>query len=138
MRSENDFPRNEAIMFFKKAEELESFTLIGLKSDFTAELNTKGEVRIEGIIIGPVYADSVFLGPEGRVRGEIVAKTIIVAGTVEGNLKAREVVEIKSTGNVLGEIFTNKISIMQGGVVNGKVEMKVNGSRVVEFEPTIV
>ena len=122
-------------MFFKKIEELESFTLIGLHSDFRGDLNIKGEVRVEGIIIGPVNGDSVVLGQEAAVKGDITAKTIIVEGTVEGNLKAKEIVEIKSTGKVLGEIFTNKISIMEGGVVNGKVEMTVDESKVVEFEP---
>ena len=122
-------------MFFKKFEDLESFTLIGLHSDFRGDLNIKGEVRVEGIIIGPVNADSVVLGQEAAVKGDITAKTIIVEGTVEGNLKAKETVEIRSTGKVLGEIFTNKISIMEGGVVNGKVEMMVDESKVVEFEP---
>jgi len=106
-------------MFFKKIEELESFTLIGLNSDFRGDLNIKGEVRVEGIIIGPVNADSVVLGQAAAVKGDITAKTIIVEGTVKGSLRAKEIVEIRSTGRVLGEIFTNKVSVMEGGVVNG-------------------
>jgi len=121
-------------MFFKKIEELESFTLIGLNSDFRGDINIKGEVRVEGIIIGPVNADSVVLGQAAAVKGDITAKTIIVEGTVKGSLRAKEIVEIRSTGRVLGEIFTNKVSIMEGGVVNGKVEMKVDESKMKEFE----
>ncbi len=122
-------------MFLKKTKELESFTLIGLNSDFRGELSMKGELRVEGSINGPVNADSVILGQAATVKGEITAKRIIVEGRVEGNLKAKEFVEIKSTGKVFGEIFTDKICIMEGGVVNGKVEMGVDESKVVDFEP---
>jgi len=122
-------------MFFKKIEELESFTLIGLNSDFRGDSNIKGELRVEGIINGLVNADSVVLGQAGTAKGEITANKIIVEGKVEGNLKAKEIVEIKSTGKVLGEIFTNKLSIMEGGVLNGKVETKVDKSKAPEFEP---
>ena len=121
-------------MFFKKTEELESFTLIGLTSHFRGDLSIKGEVRIEGIIHGLVNADSVVLGQAATVKGDITAKKIIVEGKVEGILKAKEIIEVKSTGKVLGEIFTNKISILEGGVVNGKVETKVDESKAVEFE----
>ena len=119
-------------MFFKKTEELESFTLIGLNSHFRGDLSIKGEVRIEGIIHGLVNADAVALGQAGTVKGDITAKKIIVEGKVEGNLKAKEIIEVKSTGKVLGEIFTNKISIMEGGVINGKVETKMDESKIVE------
>ncbi len=135
VRREDSFPRKESIVFFKKKKELESFTLIGLNSDFRGELNTKGELRIEGSIHGPVSADSVILGQAATVKGEITAKRVIVEGRVEGNLKAKEFVEIKSTGKVFGEIFTDKIRIMEGGVVNGKVEMVADEPKVVDFEP---
>ena len=121
-------------MFSKKNEEWESFTLIGLNSDFRGDLNIKGGLRVEGIINGLVNADSVFLGQAATIKGEITARKIIVEGKVEGNLRAKEIVEIKSTGKVLGDIFTNKISIMEGGEVNAKVEMKVDESKVVEFK----
>lgn len=120
-------------MFSKKTEKLESF--IGLNSDFRGDLNIKGELRIDGFINGLVKADSVVLGEKATVKGDITAKKIIVEGKVEGNLKAKEIVEIKSTGKVLGEIFTNKLSIMEGGVLNGKVETKVDESKVPEFDP---
>jgi len=121
-------------MFFKKAEGLESFTLIGLNSLFRGDLSIRGEVRIEGVMHGFLNADSVDLSQAGTVKGDITAKKIIVAGKVEGNLKAKEIIEIKSTGKVLGEIFTNKISILEGGVVNGKVETKGDESKGVGLE----
>ena len=121
-------------MFSKKNKKLESITVIALNSDFKGDLNIKGGLRVEGIINGLVNADSVTVGQSATVKGEITAKKIIVEGKVEGNLKAKEIIEIKSTGKVLGEIFTNKISILEGGVVNGKVETKGDESKGVGLE----
>ena len=120
-------------MFSKKTEEVES--LIGPNSEFRGDLNVKGELKVDGTIIGIVKADSVVLGQTATVKGDITAKKIIAEGKVDGNLKAEEIVEIKSTGKVLGDIFTKKISIMEGGVVNAKVEMKVDESKVAEVGP---
>ena len=120
-------------MFSKETEELES--LIGPNSEFRGDLNTKGGLKVDGSIIGIVNADSVVLGQTGSVKGNITAKKIIVEGKIEGNLRAEEIVEIKSTGKVLGEIFAKKISIMEGGAVNAKVEMKVDESEIAELEP---
>jgi len=68
-------------------------------------------------------AEWVILSETAVVKGEVTAKKIMVGGKVEGNLRAEEVVEIKAKGKVLGDIFTNKLSMMEGGEFNGKVEM---------------
>ena len=122
-------------MVFKKTKELESESIIGTNSDFRGDLNIKGRLKVNGTINGLVNADSVVLGQAATVKGDITAKKIIVGGKIEGNLRAKEIVEIKSTGKVLGEILAKKISIMEGGVVNAKVAMEVDESEVVEFEP---
>lgn len=120
-------------MFSEKTGELES--VIGPNSEFRGDLNIKGGLKVDGTLNGIVNAESVVLGQTATVKGDITAKKIIVGGKIEGNLRAEEIVEIKSTGKVLGEIFAKKISIMEGGVVNAKVEMKVDESKVAEFEP---
>ncbi len=124
-------------MFFKKAEKksaekLESF--VGPNSDFKGELNIKGTLRIDGRVDGKLNAECVILGETAVVKGEVTGKKIIVGGKVEGNLRAQEVVEIKSKGKVLGDIFTNKFSVMEGGEFNGKIEMKMDEKKVLDFE----
>ena len=118
-------------MFTKESEKLES--LIGAKSDFQGEVNVKGTLRIDGLIHGRLNADCVILSETAVVQGDITAKKIIVAGKVEGNLRAQEMVEIKAKGRVLGEIFTNKLSVTEGGEFNGKIEMKREEAKVIDF-----
>jgi cytoskeletal protein CcmA (bactofilin family) len=109
-------------MSSKDNEKLESF--IGANADFQGELNVKGTLRVEGRMDGRLNAECVILSETAVVKGEVMGNKIIVGGKVEGNLRAQGILEINSTGKVLGDIFTNKISVMEGGEINGKVEMK--------------
>jgi len=119
-------------MFSKDTEKLESF--IGAKTDFQGELNVKGTLRVDGRIDGRLNAECVILSETAVVKGEVMAKKIIVGGKVEGILRAQEILEINSTGKVLGNMFTNKISVTEGGELNGKIEMKKDGKKVLDFE----
>jgi cytoskeletal protein CcmA (bactofilin family) len=119
-------------MFHRNKEKLESF--IGNNSHFTGDVNTKGTLRIDGSMEGNVNADWVILGEKATLKGGISARGIIVGGKVEGNLKAKEIVEIKSKGTVSGDVVTNKLSIVEGAVFNGKAAMETGESKIVEFQ----
>jgi cytoskeletal protein CcmA (bactofilin family) len=119
------------MMFSKDNEQLESF--IGSGTEFQGELNVKGTLRVEGKLDGKVNAAFVILGETGVIKGEVSAKKIIIGGKIEGNLRIQEIVEIKATGKVLGDIFTKKISITEGAKVNGKIEMEVDENRVIDL-----
>ena len=119
-------------MFSKNSEKLES--LIGTRTDFQGEFTVKGILRVDGRIDGRVNADCVVLSETGVIKGEIIAPKIIVGGKIEGNLRAQEIVEIKATGKVLGDIFTNKLSVTEGGEFNGKIEMKMEGNKLLDIE----
>ena len=66
----------------------------------------------------------MILSETAEVKGEIKAKKIIIGGKIDGNARAQELVEIKSKGKVWGDIFTPKLTIIEGAEFNGKVEMK--------------
>ncbi len=119
-------------MFSKDIEKLESF--IGPNTDFQGELKVKGTLRVDGRFDGRLNAECVILGDTAVVKGEVMGKKIIVAGRVEGNLRAQENLEINSTGKVLGDIYTNKISVIEGGEFNGKIQMKKDEQTASDFE----
>jgi cytoskeletal protein CcmA (bactofilin family) len=119
-------------MLLKDDKKLESF--FGSKSDIKGEINIKGTLKIDGIVTGQVNADYVILGESAFVKGDIAAKNVVVGGKLEGNLKAEEMVEIKSKGKVYGEIYTKKFSVIEGGEFNGKIVMKMDESKILEFE----
>jgi len=119
-------------MLSKETDKLESF--LGMNSSFKGELNVRGTLRVDGTVEGQLDADYVILSESAEVKGEIKAERIIIGGKVDGNVRAQELVEIKSKGKVFGDIFTPKLAIIEGAELNGKVEMKKEERKVIELE----
>ena len=120
-------------MFNNHNKKLES--IIGKNSDISGELNVSGTLRIDGMVRGKLNAECVIVSESAMVKGDIKARTIIVGGKVEGNLIGEEMIEIKPKGAVLGEIFTNKFFVIEGGTFNGRVQMRKDESNVIPIEP---
>lgn len=115
-------------MFAKKNDKLESF--LRMNSNFKGQLSVKGTLRVDGTVDGQLDADYVILGESAVVKGPIKAKKIIIGGKIDGDVHAQQRAEITLKGKVLGDIFTQKLAITEGGEVNGKVEMKKEVSKI--------
>ena len=117
----------------KNNEKLESF--VGINSNFKGDVDTKGTLRVDGNLEGKIHADWVILGEKAFVKGDITAKGIVVGGRVEGNLHAKEIVEIKPKGKVSGDVSTTKFTIFEGGLFDGRSFMQTGGDvKVVELQ----
>lgn len=108
-------------MFSKNTEKLESF--IGANTYFTGDIKTKGTIRIDGTVEGNIEADWLILGEKAQLKGDANARGIIIGGRVEGNIKATEIIEIKPKGEVIGEIITNKLTVAEGAIFEGRSSM---------------
>jgi cytoskeletal protein CcmA (bactofilin family) len=84
-------------------------------SDLTIDGETQGKVRIA--------TGRVTVGPNGRVTADIDAPEIVVLGTVRGSLKATENVRLGASSQVEGSVLTPRISIEDGALLRGTVEM---------------
>ncbi|MEP6927916.1 MAG: polymer-forming cytoskeletal protein [Ginsengibacter sp.] len=116
---------------FKKNDKQKNFeinqqeisTIIGEGYTFTGELQGSSVIRIEGKIIGNVNVDGgVVLGEKGNIEGDVVTKSAIIYGTINGNIKTTHL-EIKKTGHVNGDIITDTLEIELGAQYNGKLNM---------------
>ena len=119
-------------MFTKNTEKLES--LIGANSSFKGNIETKGTLRVDGSMEGNASADWVILGEKASIKGDITARGIVVGGRIEGNLRAKEIVEIKSKGQVIGDVSSVKFTIIEGGVFEGRSSMSKEEIKVIEFQ----
>jgi cytoskeletal protein CcmA (bactofilin family) len=65
---------------------------------------------------------SVTIGPNGKVKADIQAREIVVRGSVQGKLTGRDRVQLWNTGQVVGEVQTERLAIEDGALLRGKVE----------------
>ena len=122
-------------MFRNDIGKLRSF--LGTQSELKGDLNIHGVLRLDGAVTGRIQADQVILTETAMIKGEIAAKRIIVAGRVDGILRASELLEIRSQGKVRGKIFTNKLTVLEGGEFNGQIEMRSEKNNVLDFDSRI-
>jgi cytoskeletal protein CcmA (bactofilin family) len=118
-------------MFLGKSNKLEA--LVGSDSEFKGDSIIKGTFRIDGKFIGNISAESVILGEKASVKGNITARSVVIGGVVEGNVKADELVEIKHTGQLRGDIFTRMLSVAEGGVFDGHSNIQKDEAKVIDF-----
>lgn len=104
--------------------EQEISTIIGEGYTLTGEINGSSVIRIEGKIIGNINVDGgVVLGEKGNVEGNITSRSVIIYGTVHGNVISSQL-EIKKTGFVQGDLTTDTLEIELGAKYNGKLNMQ--------------
>jgi len=99
---------------------------IGKSVSIKGELTGDGDLTIEGRVEGQVKLrdHNVVIGPHGEIKGEISAKNLTVNGRVVGNISAGQLVEIKASGSVVGDIESSRISIADGGHFKGSVDLQ--------------
>lgn len=116
----------------KGTDKIETF--IGMTSTFKGEISTKGTIRIDGTVEGNIASDWVVLGEKGNIKGDVSSSGVIVGGKIEGNVKAKDIIEIKNRGKIVGDIQTPKLTIVEGGVIEGRTRMQSGDSKVVELQ----
>lgn len=97
---------------------------IGSGSSFEGKFYISGSLRIDGKFEGEIRSDEeLVVGVTGKVKTDISAKSVVIAGTVIGNIVAEEEVKLLETGRVLGDIMSPVVSMQNGVVVLGRIEV---------------
>jgi len=119
-------------MFNRNTEKLESF--IGTNSSFKGNVDSKGTLRVDGVVEGNISADWVVIGEKAHIIGDIMARGIVIGGKIDGNVKAKEIVEVKNKGHITGEIMSKKLVVAEGGIFEGRSTMPREELKLVEFQ----
>ena len=112
-----------------KYNETESITinLISNGTDITGDIKSNGDLRIDGSLIGNLNTKGkVVIGLTGKVRGEIICKNSEISGLIEGKITVSQLLILKATSKILGDIATSKLSIEPGAVFSGNCKMSEN------------
>jgi cytoskeletal protein CcmA (bactofilin family) len=87
-------------------------------------IETFGNVRVEGKIIGNIKSKSkIALGDSSFVEGNIISQNAEIAGEVKGTVDVTEVLTLKATAVIKGDIVTGKLVVEAGAVWNGTIKM---------------
>jgi cytoskeletal protein CcmA (bactofilin family) len=98
---------------------------VGAKISIRGTIISRGDVYLNGEVEGKVEAvnSTVTVGPNAKVIANLDAKKVVVVGTVDGNIKATEVIELQKTGAITGDLTTARIAVEDGGFLKGSVNI---------------
>jgi len=110
---------------------------IGKSVVIKGELNGSEDLTIEGQVEGQIeLRDNVLtIGPNGRIKAAVFAKSVIVLGEVTGNVTATEKVDIRDNGSVDGDIVAPRVAIAEGAHFRGSVDMQRKGAQPAPARP---
>jgi len=99
--------------------------IIGRSIVLKGELSADEDLVIEGQFEGTVNLQDhcLTVGPNGKVKAEIQARQVVILGSVNGNVNAREKIEVRRSGNVTGDLTSASISIEEGAYFKGSIDI---------------
>ncbi len=83
------------------------------------------DLTIDGHVEGSIEVGDhcLTIGPSARITADLVAKNITISGAVTGNVRAREQLDIRATGSVVGDIVAPRLVMAEGAVITGQVDV---------------
>ena len=111
----------------KQEEELSNArNIIGKGTQVNGDLETSGNIRIEGKMIGNLTTKlKLIISHSSEVGGNVTAQNADVEGIINGNIEVSEILCLKTTAVINGDISTNKLIVEDGAVFNGDCKMGV-------------
>lgn len=108
-------------------------SVLGPTLKFRGELSAQEDLIVQGSVEGSItHTQSLTIGTDGTMKGDIRARVIVIDGKVEGDLYATESVNIRATAKVKGNVFAPRVGISEGAFFQGQIEMQASGAAVQE------
>jgi len=112
-------------------------TLIGKEVVAEGTLSTEGDIQINGQFKGELSTTrDLIVGEHAKVKADITALNVYVAGEVEGDINASERLEILETGRINGNVTSQAMSIEPGGILKGSSTMQETAEQAPAAQPT--
>jgi cytoskeletal protein CcmA (bactofilin family) len=101
-----------------------AINIIGVGTEITGDINTNGDIRIDGFLSGNIITEGkLVVGETGKIKGEVDCKNSEVLGMIEGKIKVKELLTLKSSARIYGDMITKKLSIEPGSLFTGNCNM---------------
>lgn len=110
-------------------------TLIAAGTTLTGDMKSSGDLRIDGTVIGNVYsAAKIIIGTSGLVEGDIVCNQADITGKITGNIRAKELLQLRGDSLVKGNVYTGKLQVEPTATFNGQCHMGTFTEEVTNYD----
>ena len=101
----------------------DGLVVVGKGAKISGEITNCSQVEIEGALEGNVVAEAVIIRAGGWLKGKVHSDRAEVHGTLEGQIQVQEHLDIRSTGQVSGELAYGRLSVESGGRLAGNIQL---------------
>ena len=102
-----------------------STNMITAGTTITGDITCNSDIRIEGTLHGNLVAKGkLVIGSTGEIKGEVTCQNCDIEGLLDGKITIQELLSLRATAKVLGDMFTNKLAIEPGAVFTGSCSMQ--------------
>ncbi len=109
----------------------DSTSIIGAGTVIKGDIESKGDIRVDGTIIGNIESGAkILVGQEGRIEGNIHGVQADVLGKISGKIKVDDLLQLRGNANIKGDIYAAKLQIEPSVTFNGQCYM---GANIVEL-----
>lgn len=106
-------------------------TLIGAGTTLKGDISSNSDLRIDGTVIGNITsAAKIIIGSSGVVEGDISGNQSDIVGKVSGNIRSKELLQLRGECVVTGNLYAGKLQIEPTATFNGQCHM---GANIVEM-----
>ncbi len=99
-------------------------TLIGAGTTLKGDLTSNSDLRIDGTVIGNIHSSAkVVIGANGVVEGDISGNQADIIGKVTGNIKAKDLLQLRGDSIVTGNLYAEKLQVEPSATFNGQCHM---------------
>ncbi len=100
-------------------------SVLGPSLRFKGDLSAQEDLIVQGSVEGSItHTQSLTMGIDGSMKGDIRARVIVIDGKVEGDLHASESVSIRASAKVKGNVFAPRVAISDGAFFQGRIDMQ--------------
>jgi len=106
-------------------------TLIGAGTTLKGDISSNSDLRIDGTVLGNIHsAAKIIIGSSGIVEGDITCNQSDIVGKVSGNVRAKELLQLRGECVVTGNLYAGKLQVEPSATFNGQCHM---GANIVEM-----
>ncbi len=115
--------------------EVKALNTFAQDTKITGEIESDGDIRLDGVLEGTLNCKGrVVIGPEARIKGSIFANTAEIMGNVEGGIDVTDLLSLKSTALIVGDLNMGRFSVEPGARFTGICKMRGSERTINELD----